>query len=360
MEEVHQPQSTKSHIPPLLAQTWIYILFALVVVVAPILNFTLIDLLKPEWQDGRFVSYIYLFLLPEASIWFFMLLAYTIISYLLLLLAEERFAVYFFIRFGIYSGMLLALQYSILSFAASVTASPAFLIIPLAYVAPLFVPRIFQWGKPYWTKLFRWNRIVAIAIPVIIIALLIWGFVFVLAIFGMAAPFWSFLIALHASRWLWKHYETKQTFARAFGIFAWLSAYAFALRFNILKMFELYNALPTEPPNCYIATAAAKGHPRFVGSQEVTLANGKSMRVNRQLQRLKALEIALMGVSGSGHRRMRRMYDVFGKWLAKRIQNPILADLAYLILVPIELLSFFVLQSLIPEIQTLTERLYRS
>ena len=360
MEEVEQPQNDKTLVTPLLAKNWVYILFALFVVVAPILNFTLIDLLKPEWQDGRFVSYIYLFLLPEASVWFLILLAYTIICYLLLLLAEERFAAYFPIRLGIYGGMLLALQYSILSFTANVTASPAFLIIPIAYVAPLFVPKLFQWIKPYWINLFHWNRVIAVTIPLILIALLLWGFFFVIAIFGMAAPFWSFLIALQTSRWLWKYYESKFTFTRGLGIFAWLSSYVFALRFNILKMFELYAALPTEPPNCYIATAAAKGHPRFVGSQEVTLANGKSMRVNRQLQRLKALEIALMGVSGSGHRMMRRVYDVLGKWLAKRIQNPLLADMAYLILVPIELLSFFVLQWIIPEIQTLSERLYRS
>ncbi|HNB42111.1 MAG TPA: hypothetical protein PLG52_11470, partial [Anaerolineales bacterium] len=161
-------------------------------------------------------------------------------------------------------------------------------------------------------------------------------------------------------RWLLKHYETKFSFTKGLGVVAWISAYAFALRFNIIKMFELYNALPTEPPNCYIATAAAKGHPRFVGSREVTLASGKSMRVNRQLQRLKALEIVWMGVSAPSHRMMRQVYDVIGKRLAKQIQNPLLADIAYLILVPVELLSFFVLKSIVPEIQTLSERLYRS
>ncbi|MBK6795034.1 MAG: hypothetical protein IPG80_21375 [Anaerolineales bacterium] len=45
-----------------------------------------------------------------------------------------------------------------------------------------------------------------------------------------------------------KHYETKFSFARGLGIFAWLSAYVFALRFNILKMYELYAALhPSRP-----------------------------------------------------------------------------------------------------------------
>lgn len=358
MEEVEQPQNDKTLVPPLLAKNWVYILFALFVVVAPILNFTLIDLLKPEWQDGRFVSYIYLFLLPEASVWFLILLAYTIICYLLLLLAEERFAAYFLVRLGIYGGMLLALQYSILSFVANITASPAFLIIPLAYVAPLFVPKLFQWIKPYWLNLFRWNRVIAVAIPLILIALLLCGFVFVVAIFGMAAPFWSFLIALQTSRWLWKYHETKFTFARGLGIFAWLSAYVLALRFNILKMFELYAALPTEPPNCYIATAAAKGHPRFVGSREVILANGKTMRVNRQLQRLKAVEIVWMAATPNLHKIIRSIYDVLGKRLSSYIQNAFLADFVFILLIPVELLSLSALKLFFPEIEFLSKHIY--
>jgi hypothetical protein len=360
MEETIQEQSGETNIPPLLDRTWKRILFGLFIVAAPIFNFSLIELLKPEWQDGRFASYLYLFLLPEASWGFFPLLLYAVLCYLLLLWNSEQFADSIIIRLGIYGGTLLALQYSILSFITTFSPSPVVLAVLLAYFAPLILPKLYSWLRPQLDKLFKRYRLAMIIIILIIIALMLWGFFFVLAIFGIASPFWSFLVALQASRWLLKHYETKFSFTKGLGVLTWLSAYAFALRFNILKMFELYNALPTEPPNCYIATAAANGHPNFVGSREVKLASGKSMRVNRQLQRLKALEIALMGVSGSGHRMMRRIYDVIGKWLAKRIQNPILADLAYLILVPIELLSFFVLQSIIPEIQTLTERLYRS
>ena len=360
MEEVAQTPSGESIVPPLLDKTWKRVLFGLFIVAAPIFNFSLIELLKPEWQDGRFTSYLYLFLLPEASWGFFPLLLYAVLSYLLLLWDSEKFADSIIIRLGIYGGTLLALQYSILSFITTFSPSPVVLAVLLAYFAPLILPKLYSWLRPQWDKLFKWNRFVAIAIPLIAIALLLWGFFFVLAIFGIASPFWSFLIALQASRWLLKHYETKFSFAQGLGIFAWLSAYAFALRLNILKMFELYAALPTEPPNCYIATAAANGHPSFVGSREVTLANGKSMRVNRQLQRLKAVEIAWVGVSVPSHRMMRRLYDVIGKRLATYIQNPILADIAYLILLPVELISFFVIQSIIPEIQTLTERLYRS
>ena len=359
MEEIVQTPSGENIVPPLLDKTWKRVLFGLFIVAAPIYNFSLIELLKPEWQDGRFTSYLYLFLLPEASWGFFPLLVYAVLSYLLLLWDSEQFADSMIIRLGIYGGTLLALQYSILSFIATFSPSPVVLAVLLAYFAPLILPKLHSWLRPQLDKLFKRYRLAMIIIILIIIALVLWGFFFVLAIFGIASPFWSFLVALQASRWLLKHYETKFSFTKGFGVVAWLSAYAFALRFNILKMFELYNALPTEPPNCYIATAAANGHPNFVGSQEVTLANGISMRVNRQLQRLKAVEIALMGVSGIGHRMMRRVYDVLGKWLAKHIQNPILADIAYLILIPVELISFFVLQSIVPEIHKLSESLYR-
>lgn len=360
MEEIAQTSSGENIIPPLLDKTWKRVLFGVFVIAAPIFNFSLIELMKPEWQDGRFASYLYLFLLPEASWGLFPLLAYAILSYLLLLWDSEQFADSMIIRLGIYGGTLLALQYSILSFMATFSVSPAVLAVILAYSAPLLLPKLYAWLRPHWDKLFKRYRLAMIITILIIVALVLWGFFFVLAIFGIASPFWSFLVALQASRWLLRHYETRFSFAKGFGIFAWLFAYVFALRFNILKMFELYNTLPTEPPNCYIATAAANGHPNFVRSQEVTLVNGKSMRVNRQLQRLKALEIALMGVSAPSHRMMRRVYDVLGKWLAKHIQNPILADIAYLILVPVELFSFFVLKSIIPEIKILSERLYRS
>ena len=358
MEEIVQTPSGENIVPPLLDKTWKRVLFGLFIVAAPIYNFSLIELLKPEWQDGRFTSYLYLFLLPEASWGFFPLLVYAVLSYLLLLWDSEQFADSMIIRLGIYGGTLLALQYSILSFIATFSPSPVVLAVLLAYSAPLILPKLYSWLRPQLDRLFKRYRLAMIIIILIIIALVLWGFFFVLAIFGIASPFWSFLVALQASRWLLKHYETKFSFAKGFGIFAWISAYAFALRFNILKMFELYNALPTEPPNCYIATAAAKGHPRFVGSQEVRLANGKSMRVNRQLQRLKGAEIAWMGVSAPSHRMMRHVYDVIGKWLAARIQNPFLADISYLLLKPCELLAIFIIRILLKNNEELISNIY--
>ena len=90
---------------------------------------------------------------------------------------------------------------------------------------------------------------------------------FILVALTMAAPFWSLLLAVQASIWLIKNFETKVTLPRGLGLTAWAAAYIAAWRFDILKMYELYAALPpTPPPDCYIASAAARGHPRFVRS----------------------------------------------------------------------------------------------
>ncbi|HNB41159.1 MAG TPA: hypothetical protein PLG52_06645, partial [Anaerolineales bacterium] len=209
MEEIAQTPSGENIIPPLLDRTWKRILFGLFVVAAPIFNFSLIELMKPEWQDGRFTSYLYLFLLPEASWGFFPLLLYAILSYLLLLWDSEQFADSMIIRLGIYGGTLLALQYSILSFIATFSVSPMVLAVILAYSAPLLLPKLYFWLRPQLDKLFKMYRLAMIIIILIIIALVLWGFFFVLAIFGIASPFWSFLVAFQASRWLLKHYETK-------------------------------------------------------------------------------------------------------------------------------------------------------
>ncbi|MBV6391675.1 MAG: hypothetical protein KPEEDBHJ_00887 [Anaerolineales bacterium] len=363
MDEKNGEPSEVRVAPPILDAGWKRVLSGLFVAAAPVFNFSFINLLKPEWQDGKLSSRIILFLLPESALYFFSLLAYAIICYILLLWDSDRYAKFFPIRLGVYGGTALALQYTLLTIPALQGSALPYIL--LCYISPFVFSRFQRWLSARWGTAFAWGLPVGLGVLAFIASLFLTGsastpFVFILFFLGISAPFWSFLVALQASRWLWKHHETTLTLRRGLGVFAWLGAYAFALRFNILKMFELYNALPAEPPNCYIAAAAAKGHPRFVGSTEVTLANGKTMRVNRQLKRLKALEIAWAGVSAPSHRKMRRVYDLIGKRLAQRIQNPILADIAYLLLIPVEYASFFALQWIVPEIQSLSDRLYHS
>lgn len=336
--------------------------YAAFMIAAPIFNFSFIEVMAPLWRSGKFSDYIYMALLPEAAIWFFPLLAYSVISYLLILNDEERYSSYIIVRLGIYTGLILSFQYSLLA-ALTWDLSPVALVYILFIISPLLLSKLRAWIQN--ERAFR-ALIFAALVILILWAILaaILGYngaspIFFLAVFiPMSAPFWCFFIALQAARWLWKYHESKLTLAHGFGLFAWISAYVFALRFNIVKMYELYTALPTQPPNCYIATAAANGHPAFVRSHEVQLQNGQSMRVNKQLQILKCTELALLAASPRLHKIFRAAYDVTGKSLARRIQNPFLSDMAYLALKPFEWIAVLMLSLVTPAWKNFVSRIY--
>jgi hypothetical protein len=121
-------------------------------------------------------------------------------------------------------------------------------------------------------------------------------------------------------------------------VMTWLAAYFAAWRFAVHSAVKAYAALPVDPPNhaCYIATAAAAGHPRLVRSYEIVTASGEMRRINSQLATLKCGELALRQSLPRVHHVLRRIYDRVGPPLARRIRNPWLADIAYLTLKPLE------------------------
>ena len=340
------------------------LIFGLFILAAPIFNFIFIDVMKPDWQSGKVSDYINLFLLPKASLLFFPLLTYSIICYLLLLYDTDRFAKSFFVRFGIYSGVFLALQYSILTIFA-LEVSPYSILVLLVYFSPVLITKAYRWLIAKWDAALIGKIALGAGIVVMIVCMLIWGnvlspFVLLIFIIGIASPFWSFMLAGQLALWLLKNYESKFTLLRGLGLVAWLASYIYALRFNILKMYELYAALPPQPPDCYIATAAAKGHPQIVRSKTIRLENGNLIKVNSQLQHLKCLELAILAIAPKLHHWIRRVYDVVGRKLAVHIKNSFLADIAFLILVPVEWISLLVLKLLIPEIQIISKKFYVS
>src|SRR3990172_242821 len=127
---------------------WGRVSYGLFVTVLPAFSFWATQLLKPEWQNGELRSYIILLLFPEASLLFFPLLAYSIICYLLLLLMPERFAQSFVIRVGIYTGVLLALQYSTLMMYS--IGSPVYVLV-LIWIFPLVFSAVYRWAVAKWT-----------------------------------------------------------------------------------------------------------------------------------------------------------------------------------------------------------------
>ena len=359
-----EPPEENSVSTPFPKAWWGKIIYGLFVVGMPMVAFWATGLFKPEWQSGDFSDYIILLLFPEASLLFFILLAYCIICYCLLLVDSTRYSEMYVVRFGVYTAVILALQYSVLAGLFLYNNSWESLYLVTLWILPVFVPKIYRFvvGK-LGSKTVNTALLILVTAIFLISAVLMRSplspLIFVLVALTIAAPFWSFLLALQASIWLFKNHERKLTGPRGLGIAAWLAGYIAAWRFDILKMYELYAALPPEPPpDCYIATAAAQGHPQFVGSWLVYTADGESMRVNRQLQILKCAELAWMAVQPRSHKTVRRIYDVLGKPLAKRIRNPFLADIAYLMLKPGDWLAWRILRMIIPEIDLISKKMY--
>ncbi len=349
-------------IPPLLGSFSQRLLYWIFIPVAPIFNFSFVSAMLPLWQTGKFSDYMLFMLSPEAAALTLPLLGYSVLAYLMLISNEVAQSKSIVIRFGIYTGVVLAFHYSLLT-ALTWDLSPATLVFIAFILIPIFLPKLRTWLQN--EKIFR-----SLLIGVVII-LILWSVItawagqnitsplfFLAVLIPMSAPFWCFFIALQAARWLWKYHEPKLTLAHGLGLFAWLSAYGIALSYNITKMYALYAALPTQPPNCYIATAAANGHSVFVGSREIQLENGRSMRVNRQLQNLKCAELTLMAIAPHLHKILRFFYDFFGKALARRIQNPLLADAAYLSLKPFEWMAVTMLEFIVPNWDDFASKIY--
>lgn len=348
--------------------------YAVVVTVLALLCFTAVNILKPEYQTGKFEDYVNLFLSIDVSWVFLPFIAYSSACLLLLFLSPRQYAKSFWVRLGIYTGVVLAFQYMVLTFLALLETF--YIVLAVWAVSVVIVPFYRFITKLIGIKLFFLVFVVLPFLAYCFIFLLANIFpemhlpligaeftfpIFILAAFLLAcAPFWSFLIMAQTGYRLIKNYETGLTLPGGVGVLTWLVGFAGVWRFAVLKTMEMYAALPPQPPDCYIATAAAKGHPRIVRSHPLHLVDGTVMQVNSQLQRLKCVELALLSISPNLHKFIRRIYDVLGRKLAARIKNPILADVAFLILAPVEWISFFVLKLIIPNIQAISEKMYHS
>jgi hypothetical protein len=344
------------------------VVYGVVTVVLPASCFLLGDLLKPEWQSGLPSAYASILLGPWATVFFAPLLAYAVICLLLLLAAPRRFAPFFGVRLGIYGGFFLALQYAVLLGITISGSKPLPLILGGLFLcaAPLGIRWVYRIAQQKFGR--RTVGLVLLVLGILVAVLIAVTSLFTygaplipIAMLILAgAPFWCLEIAAFVSFRLLRDYEFKArlTAWHVVGPLAWLGAWGVAWRFAVLKMWEVYAPLPPQPPQCYVATAAAKGHPRFVRSWPAATQDNRPFRVNRQLQRLKCAELALQAAWPAGHRRLRQAYDNIGPRLACRLHHPLLADAAYLLLKPVEWGTWAALRTLIPEINALASRVY--
>ena len=122
-----------------------------------------------------------------------------------------------------------------------------------------------------------------------------------------------------------------------------------------------YAKLPTTPPDdCYVCTAAARGHSWFVGSRVICEDANDVLRINNQTRYLKAAEIVLAATCPRLHRLARTVYNCVGPEAAKLLAHPLAADAAYLTLKPAEWAARAFLAVVLPQASRLAQQLYRS
>ena len=334
------------------------VLYGLAITVLPVLAFWGTYVLGPDWQSGEFSDYIALLLKPQSAILFIGLISYSAISLLLLLIRPAYFSEKLLIRFGLYTGVLLTFQYVIL----------ATMMMGFSPISGIGLVCFYWLTKKVGARLGFWRTLGAFVIFILGLSLILMAvikgsfesfLIFPLAILASGAPVVCFTIATTIARQLLRNYDIPFaiTSFRISCFVTWLMGYTAAWVYSVYQMFELYNALPKEPP-CYVVTAAAQGHPRFVGSQPVSTSSG-IIWVNRQLQTLKCAELALQALAPRLHRLLRFIYDIVGPVLARRLTHPLLADIAYLSLKPAELLARFALRCIVPNLDEYASHLYR-
>jgi hypothetical protein len=190
---------------------------------------------------------------------------------------------------------------------------------------------------------------------------LVVGIVFLIPSIFAAGPYACLAIATKISNKLLKKYELSKTLNKEqiFTMVLWGGSYLVAWRFAVVRTLELYAELPvSQPPDCYIATAAARGNPSLVYSIPIEIQGGGTLHVNAQLRYLKCAELTLKSVFPWGHLLCRRLYDHYGKILSRKITTSGRAGLAYFSLKPLEWGSRVVLKLIVPNLDEIASRLY--
>lgn len=348
----HNPEAYPYCVPE---AVWLRWLFGFITILLPVISFAINYFdpywLKPDWQSGEPSVYVQLMFSHPVPVYFYPFLIYAMVSMGLLLSKPEKYEGRFLIRFGIFTGVVLALQYSLLVLLTEyyqivIAATTAWIIF--GFLSIWLVPVI----KAKWPNGLRW---IAITVGILLV-IPIWPAFSLLS----AGPILSLVVSSRVAVKLVKKYGFGPGSDRRgwVGVFGWVLVYAAFWRAAVVKVLELYAELPPEPWDCYIATAAARGHPGLVKSRPVELEGGGSLRVNPQLRTLKCGELALVALAPRLHQGLRGVYDRVGPSLASRMSHPLLADLAYLSLKPAEWGARIWLRILIPNIHELAGRVY--
>ncbi len=336
---------------------------------------------QPDWQSENLGAFARLLLSHKPSLPIYPFLLYNMTCMGMLIVRRDRSSEHLAVRFGIYTGVVLALQYWVIfSFALSdgqnalgglfVTGLGAAILAVTAWIVLMVVISVISAVRkinPKWLCVF-----IGLAVFIELFVRVLFDESIFLAL--AAGPLvWSVMcspaLTLGAYTFMaWsliRHSPTRRfrfTLAQLMSLLTWAALYMAAWRTAVVLMWQEYAKLPTEPPSgdCYIATAAAAGHRRVVGGKTCRTRSGKSFPVNNQMRCFKATELALLALCPTVHRTCRTFYDRIGPRLASSLVHPLLADMAYVTLKPAEWVCRGVLNLAFFGQRELIARLYRA
>ena len=307
--------------------------------------------MQDPWQSGELREYVILFLQSHGVLCFLPAILYSMISLCAITWNPENVR-HLWVRIGLYGGAILSTQFL---FAVMMTSHVISLMFA-GFAGPGLA--LVVWGCSAIAQRFHrftiLHLMIATAVVAIVLATLIAAeekalsliFLPILLIF-VAAPTLNFVTYLRMAVFAASH-ELPQPNSRGHvvallaSIVAWLAGFWVAWRFAIVRVLDEYQNLPTTNPNCFIASAAAHGSPKLVKSVSIEGPNGL-VKLNYQMQRLKFLELALQSTLPLTHRLLRRIYNRIGPHVAKLCKaSATTANVAYLILKPVELFAEFV------------------
>jgi hypothetical protein len=320
-----------------------------------------------DWQENAFESYVGFLLTPKMTCVFWPLVAFSMACLIAVLInrSTSRFMV---IRAGLYMGALWSFQYILLLAMAlpgiqnelfgyhssnifkSLLVINFGIFVTLSAFYTLSLLKKVSSQTTWYVRLFIYvlavacNYVIVVILSIPFLAVVMFAAdavtLFVIIAPLAAAPFWCFSAYLYMSVNAFRDHRMKHSNIILKSCLALVNfsyyAMAWVLSFSLVQ--KAYLALPKEKPqnDCYIATAAARGHRGFVGSEDVMLAGGEVMRVNDQLRRLKCGEHILKAAFPWLHRLFRLIYNAIGPHLANCLVHPVLADITYVMLKPAE------------------------
>ncbi len=324
------------------------------------------------WQDGSLSTYFTLMLSCPSVIPFYPFYILSAVCMALWCFRPDRFAGSAVVRFGIYSGIILAIQAAVLLYGPPETFMNVLWMIGISLVAFLIgvlvlwaVVSLVFFGFDKLTPIGRkWAILLALTCFIIHAALLALvtpppGFSAIIVIVpGIFSPFLALFVYAYASRSIYVAARQPFRFSllRIMGVTTWASAYFAAWRGSVQLMLIEYNKLPTED-TCFVCSAAAHGHPALVGSFEVQ--QGSIVRANRQMQVLKTGEFVFQVAMPGLHRLVRKVYNRTGPQVASVVaKRRWLASLAFLMFKPLEVIVGVAIRILKIE-RRLIRKLYR-